>query len=287
LLTVTPDVLPDAAPIWAQPALPTLLEKTTISARTGNLAIAQINPIIAGEILHQAQENRAAQEAKDLWFKPLLPATRYTLDVVAGPCLRSDREGRLPGSLYAIFTAPDAIGVLAALKAYYAYEDSLTTLQRVQFATSHYATFTAQMTNAMNQLVATPGATPIRNYIAAADPVTWLSTVGPEVIAYAKAGMQYLADHNSLASLVSSFYPLADDRQPGLASATNGAAALVNLRQKTAADWSAHNASAPSTTDSLPRSDTPRWRAKPRPSAYLTLRSAFLRTPVASGSRPS
>ncbi len=38
LLAVNPDVLPDAAPIWAQPALPTLLEKTTISARTRHCA---------------------------------------------------------------------------------------------------------------------------------------------------------------------------------------------------------------------------------------------------------
>ena len=203
LLAVNPDLLPDAAPIWAQPALSTLLEKTMISARTGNLAIAQLNPIIAGEILHQAEENSAAQQAKDLWFKPLLPSTRYTLDVVAGPALRSrDRDGRVPGSLYAIFTATDAIGVLAALKAYYEYEDSLTALQRVQFTTSRYATFTAQMTNAMNQLAAVPGATPVRHYIAAADPVTWLGTVGPQLIAYVNAGLQYLTDHNNLASLV-------------------------------------------------------------------------------------
>jgi hypothetical protein len=251
-LALNPDRLPDAAPIWAQPALPALLEKTTIGARTGSLAVAQINPIIAGEILHQELENAAAQEAKDLWFKPLLPNTRYTLDVVAGPWSGTrDRESRSPGSLYAIFSATDAIGVLAALKAYYAYEDSLTTLQRVQFATSRYATFTAQMTNAMNQLAAAPGATPIRNYVAAADPVTWLGTVGPEVIAYAKAGLQYLTDHNNLASLVGIFDPLADDRQPGPPPATNGAAALVNLRQATAADWSAFAQSVATLYDGL------------------------------------
>jgi hypothetical protein len=243
-LAVRSDVLPEVAPTWAQPAQPRLLEKITLGTRTGRLAIQQINPGLAGEILQQWTEASAAQQATGLWFKPLLPTTRYTLDVVAGPLLRNDdRFGETAsgnsgqGSINAIFTARDAIGVLNALQAYYAYEDALTTLQRVQFTTSRYATFSAQLANAVQQLAAVPSATPIRQYQAVTAPVTWLGTVDPEIIAWANAGLQYLSDRTNLQSLVAGFDPRADDRQPGIAPATNGAAALVNDRQKTAFDW--------------------------------------------------
>ena len=108
----------------------------------------------------------------------------------------------------------------------------------MQFTTSRYATFTAQLSNAVAQLAAAPGATPIRHYVAGTDPLTWFATVSPLVLVFAKAGLQYLEDHAKLQTLASGFDPLADDRQPGPAPASNGAAALVHLRQQTTADWS-------------------------------------------------
>jgi hypothetical protein len=239
---VNANLLAEAAPDFAQASLATAIEKINLNGRTGSLAIQLISPVVAGEILHQLQEYNAGQKAKNLWFKPLLPTTRYTLDVVAGP-LESDRDSKsLQGSapqvsLNTITEATDAIGLLAALQAYFAYEDSLTTLERVQFATSRYETFTAHMANVTNQLTSGPGATPVRNYVAAVDPFAWLSSATPLIDAFATAGATYLADHGKLASLVASFNPLADDLQPGIAPAANGAAALVAQRQTVATDW--------------------------------------------------
>jgi hypothetical protein len=80
------------------------------------------------------------------------------------------------GSLPAIYSASDASGALAALKAYYAYENALPTLQRVQFTTSRYATFADQVANMARQLSNASGATtPVRHYVAAVDPNTWLA----------------------------------------------------------------------------------------------------------------
>lgn len=242
---VNAGVFPAAPAVLAQPSLSALLKNVNLNARTGSLASQRINPILAGEIVHQIAEYNAAQQAKTLWFKPLLPSTRYTLDVVAGPVTSypndfvATRANNASGSLYAIYTATDAIGVLAALRAYYTDEDLLTTLQRMQFTTSRYETFTAHIANAASQLAAAPGATPIRNYVAAADPVTWLGSATTAANAYISAGTQYITDHNNLASLVGSFDPLADDLEPGITPATNGAAALVKLRRTTAADWAA------------------------------------------------
>ena len=199
--------------------------------------------MLAGEILHEIAENDAAQQVKDLWFKPLLPSTRYTLDVVAGPLERGrDRDvasvgGATQGTLGAVIGASDAIGLLAALQAYFAYEDSLTTLERVQFATSRYESFTAHMANVANQLSSAAGATPVRHYVGATNPLTWLVSQLPLLQAYIKTGGQYILDHNDLASFVAGFDPLADDLQPGIAPATNGAAALVTKRTTTAQDW--------------------------------------------------
>jgi hypothetical protein len=254
---VNTGVLTEAAPIWARPSLSTLIKNVNLNARTASLGSQQINPILAGQILHQVAEYNAAQQAKTLWFKPLLPSTRYTLDVVAGPLIayREQREETIgsnaPGSLYAVLAATDAIGLLAALQAYYAHEDLLTTLERGQFTTSRYETFTAQMANAARQLAAAPGAMPIRNYVAAADPFTWLISATTAANAYVAARTQYLADRSNLASLVGSFDPLADDLEPGITHAANGAAALVNLRQTTAKDWAAFTQSASALYDGL------------------------------------
>jgi hypothetical protein len=237
--------LADAAPVFEQASPPNLLDNINLYTRTGLLGIQQIGPWQANQILHQIEENNAAQQVSNLWFKPLEPSTRYTLDVVAGPLERGrDLDatyvgGTTQGSLSAIMRATDAIGLLAALQAYFAYEDSLTTLERVQFATSRYESFTAQMANVVNQLGATPGVTPVRNYIAAADPVTWIISQMPLLTAYFTTGEKYIVDRNNLATLVGGFDPLADDLQPGITPAANGAAALVDQRQTTAADWAA------------------------------------------------
>jgi len=242
---VNVNVLADAAPVFEQASPSNLIDSLNLNTRTGLLGIQQIGPGLANEILHQIAENNAAQQATDLWFQPLQPSTRYTLDVVAGPLERGrDRDatfvgGATQGSLSAVIGASDAIGLLAALQAYFAYEDALTTLERVQFATSRYESFTAHMANVTNQLEATAGATPSRNYVAAADPITWLGSQIPLLTAYVNTGEQYLLDRSNLATLVAGFDALADDLQPGIAPAANGAAALVNQRQTTATDWAA------------------------------------------------
>jgi hypothetical protein len=243
--TVNQDVFAEAAPVFAQPSLSSLTKNLNLTGRTGLLGIQQISPGLAGEILRQIEEYNAGLKAEALWFKPFQPSTRYTLDVVAGPLDRGRDYGELAaggsqqGSLSSVIGATGAIGLLAALQAYFAYEDSLTTLQRVQFTTSRYETFTAHMGNAASQLAGAAGATPVRNYVAAEDPIPWLLSQTALVNAYATAGEQYLTDRAALASLVAGFDPLADDLQPGIAPASNGAAALVNQRQTTATDWAA------------------------------------------------
>lgn len=242
---VNANVLAEAAPVFEQASKSALTGNLSLNTRAGSLAIQQIDPKLAGGILQLIAENKAAQQSTDLWFKPLLPVTRYTLDVVAGPLERRNKKdvasvsGPPQGSLADVLTATDAIGLLAALQAYYAYEDALTTLERVQFTTSRYENFTAQMANAANQLASAAGVAPVRNYVAATDPVTWLKTQLPLLTAYIDTGEQYLLDHANLATLVAGFDPLADDLQPGIAPAPNGPAALVNQRQATAADWAA------------------------------------------------
>ena len=237
--------LADAAPVFEQPPLSTLIKNVNLNTRTSSLSIQQISPVFAGKILNEIAEYNAGQQVKNLWFKPLLPSTRYTLDVVAGmlkprqdiDIAASSESGTTKGSLSSIISATDAIGLLAALKDYFAYEDSLTTLERVQFTTSRYESFTAHMANVASQLASATGATPVRNYVAATDPIGWLVSHLPLLFAYVTAGEKYNLDRNNLASLVADFDPLADELQPGVAPAANGAAALVRQRQITAADW--------------------------------------------------
>jgi hypothetical protein len=164
--------------------------------------------------------------------------------VVAGPLLQSDRatfSATVSGGdlLEAIFTATDAIGVLAALEAYFKHEDSLTTLKRVQFTTSRFFSFTLQMANAAFQLAGATGATPIRHYVAPQTPEAWMATVPSEVTTWHNTSLAYLNSHDTIMSFVAGFSPLADDLQPGIAVADNGAGALVKLRQQTASDWAA------------------------------------------------
>jgi hypothetical protein len=244
---VNTNVLAEAAPVFEQVSMSALIENVNLNTRTISLGIQQISPGLASEILHEIAENNAGQQAKNLWFKPFLPSTRYTLDVVAGPLERGrDRDaaflsasGATQGSLSSVIAASDAIGLLAALQAYFAYEDSLTSLERVQFTTSRYENFIAHLANAASQLAGAAGATPIRNYVAAADPLTWLGSQAALLNAYITTGSKYVTDHANLATLVASFDPLADDLAPGGTTITNGASALVNQRQTTAKHWSA------------------------------------------------
>ena len=206
--------------------------------------IKPVGPIDPGEgiILHEEQEAAAAAQARDLWFRPLYPQTQYTLDVVAGPIFRvSDIKSTftpiLTGGAAAIFSATDAIAALAALQAFYAYEDSLTTLKRITFATSRYATFTAQMVNVTAQLGAVAGVTPIRHYAAPVDPISWIETSNPLGTALGSAYTTYFADEAKLFAVATTLDPLADALAVPGATVTNGNAELVKLRQTVAADW--------------------------------------------------
>jgi len=242
---VNASVLAASAPVFTQPSLSKLIAEAKLTGRNGELAIQQINPGLAGEILQAIAEYNAGQQAEQLWFRAFAPSTRYTLDVVAGPLsfkgdvVRSNKPVPGEGPLAAVQSATDAIGLLAALQNYFAYEDALTTLKRVQFTTSRYATFTAHLANAASQLEGGSGATPIRNYAAAQDPIAWLGTQTAELTAWATAGGQYLSDETKLAALVANFDPMADDLGAGNATVSNGASALVGDRQTVAADWSA------------------------------------------------
>jgi hypothetical protein len=249
-----PDVFAQATPAFSGASQTPLLERLK---QWGGSATApqQISPALAAELLHEIAEYDAGQSVEAIWFQPLTGATRYTLDVVAGPFYGNrdvvETAARIPGyaSLEAVLEATDAIGLLKALNAYYAYEDSLTSLERVQFTTSRYPNFTAQLANAASQLAGTAAA-PLRYYVAKAKPVTWLEAQLPLVDAYGTKGVKYLGDRQTLAALVAEFDPLADARAGG-AAAADGNAALVAARQAIAADWTAFSTAASALYDGL------------------------------------
>ena len=233
---------PDPAPAWLQSSnTSAIAAASALSTRGGSLAVERLDPGAAGSILKWLSESEAAAAAQAIWFKPLVPITRYTLDVVAGPLLRGrDRDGSqngLQGTLEAVFTAPDAITALAALEAYYAYENSLTTLQRVQFTTSRYAAFSDQFANIALQIQAGQGATPIRHYVAQTDPAAWLANPSNSDINRTKAATDYATAQTALATVVASFSPTADDLQPGPTPAAAGSGSLVSARAATATAW--------------------------------------------------
>jgi hypothetical protein len=175
--------------------------------------------------------------------------------VVASPFYRSPEEwmpglGDTASTLAAIYMAPDATGVLAALKAYLAYEDALTTLQRVQFTTSSYATFTAQMANVANQLAGVPGTTPIRHYVAGTDPVAWMADPANDS-GRKDAESAYENARMALADVVANFDPLADERQADGSPAPFGNAALVEKRDATTKTWQGFSDAAANSFDGL------------------------------------
>ena len=220
---------PDPAPPWLPSASTSAMAAaSTLRTRSGSLAVERLGPGVAGSILQWFDESAAAAAARAIWFKPLIPSTRYTLDVVAGPALRGDdsrdaSQNALQGTLEAVFTAPDAITALAALQAYYAYENSLTTLERVQFTSSRYATFADQMANVVAQIAQTAGIAPIRHYVAAVDPEAWLADPSHSDANRIKALGDYIMKGQNLAKVVATFDPVADDLQKDGTPADTGA----------------------------------------------------------------
>jgi hypothetical protein len=237
--------LPDTTAMWSMRAdSPELIQKMLLGGRGNTFLVSQISPVMAGQMLHELEEQKAAAAAQLLWFKPLYPQTRYTLDVVAGPLLRDKRastlaQGASASSLQTVFTAHDAIGLLQALQQYFAYEDALTTLERVEFTTSRYATFTSQMENAIAQLAGAAGATPMRHYASSFDSDTWAADPanGVSASAYETAVTQYTLSRDALHEVAAQFDPLSDDLQPDSSPAAHGNAALVAARQATAMAW--------------------------------------------------
>jgi len=235
-------------------ALPPELQQTQLSptviaalnAPSGSTMIQQMSPAHAAELLLDLHELDAAAQVIALWFKPLAPRTRYTLDVVAGPfAVNKETPSRshnpssqikapipsLPDPMH----AQDATAALVALTAYYAYEDSLTTLESVQFTTSRYATFSDQVANVAKQVQGLPGVTPVRRYArqaAVLAPQLWVADPSHSV------DMQsYLVARAALADLVAHFSPIADERFRAPTTALLGNVALSTQRLVTTAAW--------------------------------------------------
>jgi hypothetical protein len=245
----------------AQPALRAAIDAAGLDLQpTAVGAALAVNPRLRAVIADQLKELTDAATARSLWFETLAPQTRYTADVVAGPLrVSSDRDrgaAALAGgnSLQAIYQASDATAALAALLAYLAEEAALTTLQRVQFTTSRYATFSDQVANALAQ-VAGATAVPVRRYAvpAGVNPQTWLSAAVEET-ARESAAQAYLAARRALAAVVGRFDPLFDVNQPApLAQPAtgNGEQALAAQRAVTEQAWQAFASATSATFDGL------------------------------------
>ena len=214
-----------------------------------------VDPGLYGVISHELAEQRAAAEAQAMWFRPLEPATRYSLDVVAGALVdERQRDARLAGSLEAVFDQSDAIDTLAALRTFFAHEDALTTLQRVQFTTSRYAAFSDQVANIGLQLAGTAAA-PVRRYAATGDlsASAWLTSGGNDGDRSTLL-TGYQQSRATLAALVGRFDGLFDETlaQP-LTDATtgNGEVALRTQRTATETAWQKFSAATSVSFDGL------------------------------------
>lgn len=228
-----------------------------LSTRTGASFAGQVTPTAAGDLLRLLQEGEDAATLSSLWFQPLAPQTHYTLDVVVGPFAGEERSAP-SGSLAAIYYASDASGALSALKAYYAYENSLPSLLRVQFTTSRYATFADQMANVGLQLSNASGASaPTRHYVAAVDPNTWLADPShPNVGRLASSSSNppgpysiYLDARNDLANAVGTFVSNLldfDGKAP-----YGSAGTLAPKRQSVADAWSNFSSATSAVFDGL------------------------------------
>lgn len=194
-----------------------------------------IPPSWSSVILKQTGEEAAAQSARAIWPQTLLPGTRYTLDVVAGPLGGSstDPNGNSGSAFLTLiaqnYEGADAITILDALEAFYTYEDSLTTLQRVQFTTSRYATCTDHLANAVEQSriaggldAGKPWIAPIRSYAASIDMQSWLNAVSngdgssSPLALYQNSQNTYTQAQAQIASFVGGFNPKDDNLPPHL-----------------------------------------------------------------------
>ncbi|MFZ1154287.1 MAG: hypothetical protein WAN93_05220, partial [Solirubrobacteraceae bacterium] len=264
----TIDALPDSGlatrvDTLALPALRAAIANAGLDLQPTAIGSAfAVNPALHTAIAHELAELAAATNAQQLWFAPFAPQTRYTVDVVAGPVRvgRDDRfnaaniAGPSANSLYAVFAASDAIHALAALEGYLAEEDALTTLQRVQFTTSRYATFGDQLANVLAQTEGDAD-TPVRRYAApaGADAPTWLSSASTEG-ARVHASGEYLDARESLAAMMGRFDPLFDANQaapPPDPTTGDGEQALAAQRKATETAWEQFASATAATFDGL------------------------------------
>jgi hypothetical protein len=244
----------------AGPALDAAARAAGLQVAPGALgSVIAISPRIIPILRQQLDELADAAQARSLWFAPLAPQTRYTVDVVAGPLPtgREDVSAEADGAgLPAILSASDASGVLAALQSFLDQEDALTALQRVQFTTSRYTTFSDQVANVVAQAAGT-AATPVRRYAvpAGTDAQGWLAGAGagPEGTRATGQG-GYLSARQALAAVLGRFDPLYDVRQPaGQAdpAAGDGEWALAAQRAATEQAWQSFAAATAATFDGL------------------------------------
>jgi hypothetical protein len=252
------NLAPKTPPIPGLEALPKGVAAATdrLNSRAGASYARQVSPTAAADLLNLLQEQADAATFSSLWFRPFAPQTRYTLDVVVGP-FAGGGEDAPPGSLSAIYHASDATEALAALRAYYAYENALPPLLRVQFTTSRYATFPDQMANVAAQMGAASGATaPIRHYAAAADPSTWLADPSHPNVARLPSGgsnphdpySNYLSARDDLSKATSA---LATGLLTLDGSNLGGAGTLFPKRQAVATTWSDFSAATSGVFDGL------------------------------------
>jgi hypothetical protein len=231
-----------------------------LSARSGAFVAAQVTPTLAAEIWRLLQEEADAATVISLWFQAFAPQTHYTLDVVAGPFVGQVREagGAPSGSLAAIYSASDAGGALSALRAYYAYEKALPSLQRVQFTTSRYATFSDHMANVGLQLSSGAGASaPARHYVAGVDPNSWLAdpsnlNVGRLASASANPPGPYSVYLNAQSDLASAAGTFVSNLLEFDGTAPYGGAGMLAPKRQAVADaWSSFSAATSAVFDGL------------------------------------
>jgi hypothetical protein len=152
-----------------------------------------------------------------------------------------------------IYTASDAIGALHELQAFLAEEDALTSLHRVQFTTSRYATFSDQVANVVAQAAGT-AASPVRRYAvpAGTDAQAWLASAATEGNRKT-IETDYLKARQTLASVLGDFNPLYDMKQAAPASGPTDHGELALEAQRTATEqvWQKFAAATATTFDGL------------------------------------
>jgi hypothetical protein len=149
-------------------------------------------------------------------------------------------------TLAAIYSATDAISALKALKTFYKHEDELTTLERVQFTTSRYRTFSEQLSNSVAQTKGGSGAPPVRRLRGKVDPISWYGVNG---VTHRQLAKSYLDHAKGLRSFVTTFNPMGDNIPP--INTTVGQQGLIAWRAATEDKWQALTAETISLFDKL------------------------------------